>query len=86
MVTMIATLAVDTPGATCPAAVVRLGSAGWALSGLSGVDSERAELAVVDPELLDHCVGVGKGVDVGSAEPIDPVGDDGAGGLGGDGV
>jgi hypothetical protein len=50
------------------------------------VDSERAELAEVDPERLDHLVGVSEGVDVGSAEPVDPVGNDRAGGLGGDAV
>lgn len=55
-------------------------------SRLSGVDAEWAELAVVDPERLDHLVGVGEGVDVGSPEPVDPIGDDCAGGLGCDAV
>ena len=50
------------------------------------VDSEGAEVAVVDPQGLHHGVGVGQGVDIGAAEPVDPAGRDGAGGLSGDAV
>jgi hypothetical protein len=66
--------------------MMRLGSGGWALSRQPGVGSERAKLAVVDPERLDHRAGVGAGIKVGSAEAADPVGDDGAGDLGIDAV
>ena len=38
------------------------------------MDPERAEVAVVDPQRLDEMVGVGQGVDVGAAEPVDPAG------------
>jgi len=38
------------------------------------MDPERAEVAVVDPQRLNELVGVGQGVDVGAAEPVDPAG------------
>src|SRR6266700_7038619 len=50
------------------------------------MDSERAEVAVVDPQRLNELVGVGQGVDVGPAEPVDPAGNYRVGGLGGDAV
>src|SRR5579864_9288567 len=50
------------------------------------MDPEWAEVAVVDPQRLDELVGVGQGVDVGPAEPVDPAGDYRVGGLGGDTV
>jgi hypothetical protein len=50
------------------------------------MDAERAEVPVVDAQGLDELVRVGLGVDVGAAEPVDPVGDDRAGRLAGDAV
>jgi hypothetical protein len=50
------------------------------------VDSEGSKLTVVDPQRLNELVGIGQGVDVGPAEPVDPVRDHRAGGLGGDAV
>ena len=50
--------------------------------GCLGMDPERAEVAVVDPQRLDELVGVGQGVDVGAADPVDVTGsEDGAGRL-----
>ncbi len=50
------------------------------------MDPERAEVAVVDSQRLNELVGVGQGIDVGPAEPVDPAGDYRVGGLGGDTV
>src|SRR5712691_11257780 len=50
------------------------------------MDPERAEVAVIDPQRLNEFVGVGQGVDVGPAEPVDPAGDYRVGSLGGDAV
>jgi hypothetical protein len=51
------------------------------------MDPERAEVAVVDPQRLDELVGVGQGVDVGAADPVDVTGsEDGAGRGGAAGV
>ena len=50
------------------------------------MDAERAEVAVVGPQRLNELVGVGQGVNVGPAEPVDPAGDYRVGGLGRDTV
>src|SRR5579859_7016204 len=55
-------------------------------AGELGMDPERAEVAVVDPQRLNQLVGVGQGVDVGPAEPVDPAGGHRVGGLGGDAI
>ena len=43
-------------------------------------------MAVVGPQRLNELVGVGQGVNVGPAEPVDPAGDYRVGGLGRDTV